>query len=164
MTSSPAATTRDSAAFRLAQVAREVDGLTFLTAILDGALPPAPIAELVGFDVRAIEVGTVTFGLVPGEQHYNPIGVVHGGVAATLLDTVMGCAVHTRLPQGTGYTTLDISVRYLRPMTVDTGTVLATGTVVHLGRRTATAEGRLVQESTGALLATATSTLMVLQP
>jgi uncharacterized protein (TIGR00369 family) len=112
-------------------------------------------------EIRSSELGVVTFALIPGELHYNPYGMVHGGVAATLLDTVMGCAVHSLLPAGVGYTTLDISVRYQRAVTVDTGAVLATGTVLHSGRRTATAEGRLVAEATGRLLATATSTLLI---
>lgn len=151
-------------AHRLARLARDYDGLAFLRAIRDGELPPAPIAELLGFEIRNLAAGEVTFALQPAEAHYNPIGSVHGGVIATVLDTVMGCALHTLLPQGTGYTTLDISVRYLRPVTVSTGTVLATGTVVHQGRRTATAEARLVDAELGRVLATSTSTLLVVRP
>ena len=149
---------------RLHLASSRMDGVAFLEAIRDGELPPPPIAELLGFEIRSIEPGAVTFALVPGEQHYNPIGMVHGGVAATLLDTVMGCAVHTVLPAGVGYSTLDISVRYLRAITTDTGTVLATGTVQHAGRRTATAEARLIVEATGKLLATSTSTLLIVAP
>lgn len=149
---------------RLARLAREYDGLTFLQAIRDGELPPAPIAELLGFEMRHLAAGEVRFALQPAEAHYNPIGSVHGGVIATVLDTVMGCALHTQLPQGIGYTTLDISVRYLRPVTVSTGTVLATGTVVHRGRRTATAEARLVDAELGRVLATGTSTLLIVGP
>jgi uncharacterized protein (TIGR00369 family) len=118
----------------------------------------------VGFDIRGVRAGEVTVAFEPSERHYNPIGSVHGGIAATLVDTAMGCAVHTKLPEGTGYTTTDLQVRYLRPITARTGTVLATGVVVHLGRRTATAEARVIQESTGELLATATSSLLVLRP
>ena len=153
----------ESAAFRLGRLAPLYDGIAFLEAIRSGELPPPPIADLLGFDIRAIDPGEVTFALEPQEKHYNPLGMVHGGVAATLLDTVMGCAVQTQLPAGVGYTTLDLSVRYLRPITVQTRTILATGTVVHLGRRTASAEGRVVAEDTGKLLATATSTLMVVE-
>lgn len=142
----------------------QMDGLAFLSAIRDGELPAAPIASLLGFEVRSVEAGTVTFALTPGEQHYNPIGTVHGGVAATFLDTVTGCALHSTLPAGVGYTTLEISVRYQRPITVETGLVVATGTVLHAGRRTATAEGRLVSEATGKLLASATSTLLIVTP
>jgi uncharacterized protein (TIGR00369 family) len=146
---------------RLARLAREYDGLELLHEIADGELPAPPIADLIGFGIRHIEPGRVTFAMQPRLEHYNPIGMVHGGVAATLLDTVLGCAVHSKLPAGTGYTTLDLQVRYLRPITVRTGTVLATGTVVHLGRRTATAHAEIVAEDTGSLLATATSGLLV---
>lgn len=154
----------EHAAYKLARLAPSYDGIAFLEAIRDGELPVPPIADLIGFDIRTVRPGEVTFELTPTEQHYNPIGMVHGGIAATLLDTAMGCAVQTRLPTGVGYTTSDIQVRYLKPVTVQTATVLATGTVVHLGRRTAVAEARLVQESTGMLLATATSTLLVVRP
>lgn len=150
-----------STSAQLQRASTETGGMAFLEAIRDGRLPQAPIATLLGFDIRSIEQGAVTFALTPGEQHYNPIGMVHGGVAATLLDTVMGCAVHSLLPAGVGYTTLEISVRYQRAITTDTGTIMATGTVLHSGRRTATAEARLVAEASGKLLASATSTLLI---
>jgi uncharacterized protein (TIGR00369 family) len=152
----------EHAADKLGRLAPRYDGLAMLVAIRDGELPPPPVADLLGFEIRALAPGEVTFAMQPSLEHYNPIGMVHGGIAATLLDTVMGCAVHTLLPAGVGYSTLDISVRYLRPITVDTQTVVATGTVVHHGRRTATAEGRIVAADTGRLLATATSTLLVI--
>jgi len=155
---------QEPSAYKLARLAPTYDGLSFLRAIKDGELPPAPIAEVLGFEVREVERGRVTFAMTPQEKHYNPIGMVHGGVTATLLDTVMGCALHSTLPEGTGYSTVDISVRYLRPVTVQSGLVIATGTLVHKGRRTATAEATLIEASTGRLLATATSSLLVLQP
>jgi uncharacterized protein (TIGR00369 family) len=154
----------EHAAELLARLAPDYSGLDFLEAIRSGALPPAPIADLLGFEIRDIAAGEVTFAMQPSLAHYNPIGTVHGGVAATLLDTVMGCALHTVLPRGFGYLTLDISVRYLRAITVDTQTVLATGTVVHRGRRTATAEGRVLAEGTGKVLATSTSSLLLVAP
>jgi uncharacterized protein (TIGR00369 family) len=140
-----------SAAQLLAQQSSRTTGLVFLQAIKGGELPSPSIAELLGFRIEALEPGVVTFALDPGEQHYNPIGVVHGGVAATLLDTVMGCALHTLLPPATAYTTLDISIRFVRPVTTDTDTVLATGTVLHRGRRTTT-EARLLAAAGGQLL------------
>jgi uncharacterized protein (TIGR00369 family) len=152
---------REPAAFQLARLAADYDGVAFLEAIKNGELPAPPIAELLGFEIRDVRRGEVTFAMTPQQQHYNPIGSVHGGVIATLLDTVMGCALHTRLPRGTAYTTLDISVRYLRAVTVQTHDVLAVGTVVHHGRRTATAEARLLSAESGQLLATATSTLLI---
>jgi uncharacterized protein (TIGR00369 family) len=153
----------EPAAFRLARLAPEYSGLDFLRAIRDGELPPAPIADLLGFAPTEVEPGRVSFVLDPAEEHYNPIGSVHGGVIATVLDTVMGCALHSTLPKGTGYTTLDISIRYTRPVTVQTGRVTAVGEIVHKGRRTATAESRLVDEL-GRVLATGTSTLLVVEP
>ena len=150
-------------AHKLARVAPDYDGLALLEAIRSGELPPPPIAELLGFTIHDLAPGEVTFAFEPALEHYNPIGSVHGGVAATLLDTVMGCALQTLLPRGVGYTTLDISVRYLRPMTADSGTVFATGTVVHHGRRTATAEARVVDATLGRVLATGTSTLLVVE-
>ena len=151
-------------AYKLGRLAPHYDGMAFLEAIRDGALPVPPIADLLGFEIRDLAPGEVSFALEPSERHYNPIGMVHGGVAATLLDTVMGCAVQTLLPKGVGYSTLDINVRYLRPITVATHTVVATGSVVHSGRRTATAEGRVVAEDTGQVLATATCTLLLQRP
>jgi len=152
----------EPAAFQLARRAPEYDGIAFLEAIRTGELPPPPIAALLGFEIVEVERGRVTFAMDPAEKHYNPIGMVHGGVTATLLDTVMGCALHTMLPRGVGYSTSDISVRYLRPVTLDTGRVIATGTVLHKGRRTATSEARLVDAATGRLLAPGTSTLQAL--
>jgi uncharacterized protein (TIGR00369 family) len=99
----------------------------------------------------------------PAEFHYNPIGVVHGGVAATLLDSAMGCALHTTLPAGVGYTTLELKLNYLRPMTRDTGPVRAEGTLINAGRTTALTEARLT-DSRGKLLAHATSTCLIMRP
>jgi len=152
----------EPAAYKLARLAAHYDGLDFLEAIRTGELPPAPVGELLGFTIRDVAPGSVTFVMTPEEKHYNPIGMVHGGVTATLLDSAMGCALQSVLPAGTGYSTLDISVRYLRPITARTGKIVATGTLVHKGRRTATAEARLVDEAVGQVLATATSTLLVL--
>jgi uncharacterized protein (TIGR00369 family) len=155
-------TIAEHAADRLARLGRESDGIEFLREIQRGDLPAPPVAELIGFDIREVAPGRVTIAMQPRLEHYNPLGTVHGGVSATLLDTAIGCALHSKLPRGIGYTTLDLQVRYFRPVSVRSGVVLATGTVVHLGRRTATAEARLVQEDTGTLLATATSGLLVL--
>jgi uncharacterized protein (TIGR00369 family) len=128
-------------------------GLDYIRAIADGSLPPPPIAELFGFQIAEAEHGRAVFALEPAEWMYNPIGMVHGGVAATLLDSCMGCAVHTTLAAGVGYTTTDVQVRYIRAMSSTSGRVLAEGRVVHAGRRTATAEGRLYVESDGKLIA-----------
>jgi uncharacterized protein (TIGR00369 family) len=139
---------------------REMSGLEFLERIRTGEIPRPPIGVLLDFTMVEVADGRVTFECFPAEFHYNPIGVVHGGVAATLLDTVMGCSVHSKLPKGRAYTTLDIQVRYLRPLNRDSGRVLATGVAVHVGGRVATAEGRIVDE-TGKLYATGTTSCLV---
>ena len=106
-------------------------GLEFLRAIVAGELPTAPIQELLGFALDEADEGRVVFALEPGERHYNPIGSVHGGVAATLLDSAMGAAVHSTLPQGSGYATLEVKFNLVRAITADTGRVLAEGHVIH---------------------------------
>jgi uncharacterized protein (TIGR00369 family) len=146
----------------LAARARAMPGLEFLRAIRDGELPTAPIQDLMGFQLVEVEEGRVAFRSMPGEQHYNPIGVVHGGFSATLLDSAMGASVHSTLPLGSAYTTLEIKFNLVRAITADAGSVLAEGSVVHRGSRVATAEGRVVRESDGKLLAHGTSTCLVL--
>jgi uncharacterized protein (TIGR00369 family) len=124
-------------------------------------LPPAPIAELVGFDLVELGEGRASFAMDPAERHYNPLGTVHGGIAATLLDSAMGCAVHTTLGEGERYTTLELKVNYVRAITEATGRVIASGSVIHRGGRVATAEARLTDED-GRLLAHGTSTCLIL--
>ena len=149
----------------LAAAARDArTGLAFLQAIAAGELPAAPIGRMLGMDIVEIAEGRVVFSLEPTEWMFNPIGTVHGGIAATVLDSCMGCAIHTTLPAGTGYTTSDLQVRYVRSMSVETGLVHAEGTVVHSGRRQATAEGRLSVAATGKLIATATTGCIILAP
>lgn len=130
----------------VASGATELDGLEFMRAIAEGRHPPPPIARLFDMSLVEVEHGRAVFALEPAEWMYNPIGSVHGGVAATILDSCMGCAVHTTLDAGVGYTTTDLQVRYLRAMRAGGGRVLAEGRVVHAGRRIATAEGRLFLE------------------
>jgi uncharacterized protein (TIGR00369 family) len=146
-----------------AGAALQRSGIELLRAVVAGELPPPPIAATMGMSMVEVDEGRVVFALEPAEWMYNPIGSVHGGVAATLLDSCMGCAVHSILPAGVGYTTTDLQVRYSRGLTLDTGRVLAEGTVVHAGRRLATAEGRLTAESDGKLIAHATTGCIVLR-
>jgi uncharacterized protein (TIGR00369 family) len=146
----------------LAERGMQMSGLEYMRALAAGDLPGAPIAALMGFDGIEVEEGRAIFTCVPGEQHFNPIGVVHGGLAMTLLDSAMGCAVHTTLPAGTGYTSLEVKVNFVRAITAATGRVRAEGEVVHRGSRIATAQGRIVAEDSGKLLAHATTTCMVL--
>ena len=146
----------------LAAAAAQMSGTEFFEQLAAGSLAPPPIAEALDFTVIEAEPGRSMFALEPAEWMFNAIGSVHGGVAATVLDSCMGCAVHTTLPRGSRYTTTDLQVRYLRGMDADTGRVLAEGTVVHVGRRQATAEGRMFVESTGKLVATGTTGCIVL--
>jgi uncharacterized protein (TIGR00369 family) len=140
----------------------QLDGLTALRAMIAGELPPPPIATLLGFDLVEVDEGRVVFAAHPGPEHYNPIGMVHGGLAATLIDSATGCAVHTTLPAGTGYTTTDVQVRFVRPITRDTGPIECVGQVVHRGRTLATAEARL--SAGDRLLAHGTASLLILSP
>jgi len=144
----------------LAAAGRGMSGRDFLQALADGRLPPPPIADLVGFTLTEIGEGRVVLALVPDESHYNPIGSVHGGVIATVLDTVMGCAVHSTLPAGRGYTTLEIKVNYTRPVLAGAGPVRAVGRVIHAGRQTAVAEATLV-DGRDRVLAHASSTCLI---
>jgi len=141
----------------------QMPGLDQIRAIRDGTLAPPPIARLLGMEIVEAEHGRAVFALEPQEWMYNPLGMVHGGVAATLLDSCMGCAVHTTLEAGVGYTTTDLQVRYTRAMGVASGRVLAEGWTVHLGRRTATTEGRLLAASDGKLLAHGSSGCVILR-
>ena len=145
----------------LAAAARTMAGIDFLRAIRDGRLPGAPIAELLGFKLVEVEPGHAVFECVPGERHYNPIGVVHGGLAMTLLDSAMGCCVQSAMPAGSGYTTLEAKTNLVRAITAATGKLRAIGKLIHAGKRVATAEGRLEDES-GKLYAHATTTCIVL--
>jgi uncharacterized protein (TIGR00369 family) len=143
-----------------AAAARDVDGLTFLRRMAAGEVPAPPIATTLGFTVLEVESGRVVFGLEPAEYHFNPIGSVHGGVFATLLDSAAACAVHSALPAGASYTSLDLSVKFLRGLGIGSGPVRCEGLVVHLGGRTALAEARLY-DGDGRLCAHATSSCMI---
>jgi uncharacterized protein (TIGR00369 family) len=139
---------------------KSMSGLDFLRAIADGSLPQPPITETLGFRLSEVAPGFALFTMTPGYRHYNPIGTVHGGVAATLLDSAMGCAVHTQLDAGTGYITLEFKVNLVRPITDKTGEMRTEGRSLHIGRRSATAEGKIMDAS-GALLAHATTTCLI---
>jgi uncharacterized protein (TIGR00369 family) len=141
-----------------------MSGLDYIKAVFEGRLPPPPIAATMDFSGAEAEEGRAVFVGEPGEYLYNPIGVVHGGFAMTLLDSAMGCAIHTTLGVGEGYTSLETSVNFVRPITSETGPVSCEGKVLHRGGRIATAEGRLVSQKTGKLLAHGTTTCLVMRP
>ena len=144
------------------QVMASMTGLDFVRAIFDGRLPAPPIMQSIEpFDSTA-EPGVIAFHSIPGFRHYNPIGSVHGGYAATLLDSAMGLAVHTALPAGTGYTTLEFKISFIKGMTENTGPVRTEGRTLNVGRRAATAEARIT-DAKGRLLAHATTTCLVFE-
>lgn len=143
--------------------ATQMNGLDFFRAWQTGEVPAPPIGVLLNFGLKEVADGRIVFTMLPEEYHFNPIGAVHGGVIATILDSAMSCAVHTKLPVGGGYTTLEIKVNYIRPITTQTGQLDCVGEVIHLGRRTATAGGKLV-DAAGKLYAHGTATCIVFLP
>ena len=145
-------TTKNSAA--------SMPGLAYWRAVADGQLPPPPIAELLRMQAVEADDGRVTFTCAPDASMYNPLGVVHGGAICTLLDTAAACALHTTLPAGLSYTSVEIKVSYLKAVTVDSGTLTAVGTVIKAGSRIGFAEAN-VTDAAGRLVATATSTLLI---
>jgi uncharacterized protein (TIGR00369 family) len=147
--------------FALAAHGLELSGMDYIRAIFGGQLPQPPIAELLGFRGVEAEPGRAVFEMEPGPEHYNPIGSVHGGIALTILDSAMGCAVHTLLEAGVRYTTLEVKTNFVRPITSETGVIRCEGTVIHKGSRIATAEGK-VTDAAGRLLAHGTTTCLIM--
>ena len=135
-------------------------GLEFLEQALQGSVPPPPIAQTLGFVLISVARGEAIFQGTPGFEHYNPLGIVHGGYCFTLLDSAAGCAVHTTLPAGTGYTTLELKINFIRALTTTTGPVRALGKVIHSGKSTAVAEGR-IEDPDGKLYALCTTTCLL---
>ncbi len=148
---------------RFEEPIRTMRGIEFMRAFLAGDLPPPPFMQLLGIRFTSVDPSSVAFEFDPAEYMYSPLGNVHGGIITVLLDTAMGCSFHTTLPAGTGYTTLELKVNFLRPVTTKVGTLRAEGHVIHGGSRVGTAEARL-RDSGKRLYAHATSTLMVLHP
>ena len=136
------------------------DGLSFVRGLIDGTFPAPPITETLGFSLIEAEHGRAVFSGTPQMRHYNPIGTVHGGFAMTLLDSALGCAVHSTLLKGETYTTLEIKVNLVRPLTKDTGPVRAEGRIIHRGRTLGTAEGD-IKDASGKLYAHASTTCMI---
>jgi uncharacterized protein (TIGR00369 family) len=145
------------------QTGKTVSGLAYLQALQSGELPPPPIAVLLGMWISEVSEGRAVFALEPAEYHYNPLGTMHGGVMATVLDSSLGCVVQSVLPAGTGYTTLELKVNYLRPVTSKTSTLYCEGKIIHVGGRIATAEARLADKE-GKLYAHGTTTCMIFRP
>lgn len=137
-----------------------LDGLELLRRITAGELPAPPILATLAIKAVEVELGRIVFTMEPAEWHYNPLLTVHGGALSTILDTAAACAVHTRLRAGTGYTSVDLTVKFLRPATVRSGTLRCEGTVLAMGRRTALAQAQLT-DTAGRLVAHATSTCLL---
>jgi uncharacterized protein (TIGR00369 family) len=142
------------------EVLKSYDGLGFLKAIIAGTVPNPPISELLNFHLTEVEHGRAAFEGVPEFRHYNPIGTVHGGFAATLLDSALGCAVFSTVVKGETWTTLELKFNLVRPLSEDTGPVRAEGRIIHRGRTVATAEGDL-KDRAGKLYAHASTTCMI---
>jgi uncharacterized protein (TIGR00369 family) len=142
---------------------RKLSGLEFMRGFLAGDLPPPPFMQLLGIRIVSVEPSSVVFEFDPAEYMYSPLGNVHGGIVTVLLDSAMGCSFHTTLPAGTGYTTVELKVNFVKQVTAGSGTLRAEGHVIHPGSRVATSEARLL-DSQRRLYAHATSTLIVLHP
>jgi uncharacterized protein (TIGR00369 family) len=142
--------------------ARGMSGLDYLTQVMKGEISEAPIGRLLDLRFQEVQKGRVVVVGRPGEQHYNPIGLVHGGYLSTMLDSAMGCAVHTELEAGVGYSTVALQLNFVRPVQDGITELLAEGRVVHLGKRQATAEGS-IRDSEGRLYAHAMTTCLVLR-
>jgi uncharacterized protein (TIGR00369 family) len=139
---------------------KEMSGLEFVQALVDGSLPLNTIAETLGYDIAEAESGRVVITAEPNDTHLNPAGGVHGGLSATLLDSCMGLAVLSTLEKGIGQTTLEFKISLVRPITPETGLIRAEGVVLSCGRRVGTAEGRIT-DSGGRLLAHGTTTCLI---
>lgn len=146
-----------------AELAQSMSGLDYLTAIAEERIPPPPISSHFGMRWKHVSHGDVLLAATPDESLYNPIGTMHGGVAATLLDSAVACAVHSTLPAGVGYTSVELKLNYVRGIRGSTGEIFAHGWVVKVGARVAFAEGD-IRDGSGKVLATASSTCLIIQP
>jgi len=141
---------------------KEMSGLEFVRGLADGTLPLNTIAKTLGYDIAEAESGRVVVTAEPGENHLNPAGTVHGGLAATMLDSCMGLAIQSTLKTGLSSTTLEFKISFLRPITPETGPIRAEGMVITRGRRVGTAEGRLT-DGNGRLLVHGTTTCLIFE-
>ena len=147
----------------LAETRQSLSGLEFFRKLLRGEVPPPPMLVLMNIRLLEVEEGRVVFGAQVEPQFYNGMGVAHGGFAATLLDTALGCAINTKMPAGRRFTTLELKVNLTRPLTQEVGALRCEATVVHVGGRIATSEGRITDRN-GKLYAHGTTTCIVVEP
>jgi uncharacterized protein (TIGR00369 family) len=147
----------------LFEIRRRLSGLEFFQKMIAGEMPPPPLVALLGLKLVEAEAGRVTFTGLAREEFYNGMGVAHGGFAATLLDSALGCAINTMMPAGRVFTTIDLQIHYTRPLRREAGELRCTATVVHVGSRTATSEGRIV-DANGKVYAHGTTTCILVEP
>jgi uncharacterized protein (TIGR00369 family) len=147
----------------LFEIRRRLSGLEFFQKMVAGEMPPPPLVALLGLKLVEAEAGRVTFTGLAREEFYNGMGVAHGGFAATLLDSALGCAINTMMPAGRVFTTIDLQIHYTRPLRREAGELRCTATVVHVGSRTATSEGRIV-DANGKVYAHGTTTCILVEP
>jgi len=140
-----------------------MDGIDYLKSIIMGIIPPPPIAMLLDMRLKDVKYGEAFFEVTPAEYHYNPIGMVHGGLLATMMDSAMGCAIQTTLKAGTGYSTVDLQVTYVKSAKIDTGLLICHGKIIHEGGKIGTAYAE-VRDGNGNLYAHATTTCMIFRP
>lgn len=146
-----------------ATAGRKLSGLDYMRGVQNRVQPAPPIASTLNFTLLKVDEGDVTFACTPSEIHYNPIGMVHGGLAATLIDSATGCAVHTQLPAGVGYTTINLSVDYIKAITVESGDIQCRGKVVKSGGRVAIADA-VVTDAKGTVYARGSATCLIIRP
>ena len=142
---------------------QQLSGLAYFRKMMSGEVPRAPMTALLNLRLLEADKGRVVFGAVPGRSHYNGMGVVHGGLVATLLDSALGCAINTLAPPGKVFTTLEIKINYTRPLTGEVGPVRCEAHAIHVGSRVGTAEGRVV-DANGKLYAHGTTTCILIEP
>ena len=146
----------------MAEARRELSGLEYMRRVAAGEVPSSGMSELLGFRLVEVSAGRAGYAITPEERHYNGLGIAHGGLAATLLDSALGVAINSMMPAGRIFTTLEMKINYVRPIKAETGEVRCEATVIHVGGRTATAEGRIT-DAQGKLYAHGTATCMLFQ-
>ena len=149
-------------AHSLLDVRRSLSGLEFFRQMIAGTIPPPPMVSLLGLRMVEAEKGRVVFAGTAGESFYNGLGVAHGGFAATLLDSALGCAINTMMPAGRSFTTLELKINYTRPLRRETGEVRCEAKVIHVGSRVGTAEARVV-DANGKVFAHGTTTCILVE-
>jgi uncharacterized protein (TIGR00369 family) len=153
----------DASPETLIEIRRRLSGLEFFKKMIAGELPPPPLVALLGMRLVEAEPGRVVFTGIASEQFYNGMGVAHGGFAATMLDSALGCAINTMMPAGRSFTTVELKINYTRPLRREVGELRCQATIVHVGSRIATSEGRIV-DAAGKVYAHGTTTCILVEP